>query len=140
MYFSTDALEHRHAFHKRIQEQVIFNAQYPLLRSVPGIGKTLAPVILLETRPIERFKDVGNFASYARCVDSEHSNNGKKKGEGNTKNGNKYLAWAFIEAANFARRYNDQARRFYERKKAKTNTAVATKRSPTSWPGRATTS
>jgi transposase len=94
---------------------------------VPGIGKTLAPVILLETGPIERFKEVGNFVSYARCVDSEHSSNGKKKGEGNTKNGNKYLAWAFIEAANFARRYNDQARRFYERKKAKTNTAVATK-------------
>jgi transposase len=112
---------------KRIQEQVISSAQYSLLRSVPGIGKTLAPVILLETGPIERFKEVGNFVSYARCVDSEHSSNGKKKGEGNTKNGNKYLAWAFIEAANFARRYNDQARRFYERKKAKTNTAVATK-------------
>jgi transposase len=112
---------------KRIQQQVISRAEYKLLHSVPGIGKTLASVILLETGPIERFKEVGNFVSYARCVDSEHSSNGKKKGEGNTKNGNKYLAWAFIEAANFARRYNDQARRFYERKKAKTNTAVATK-------------
>jgi hypothetical protein len=30
--------------------------------------------------------------------------NGRKKGEGNAKNGNKYLAWAFIEAANFALR------------------------------------
>ena len=112
---------------KRIQQQVISRAEYQLLHSVPGIGRTLAPIILLETGPIERFKAVGNFVSYARCVDSEHSSNGKKKGEGNTKNGNKYLAWAFIEAANFARRYNDQARRFYERKKAKTNTAVATK-------------
>jgi len=53
--------------------------------------------------------------------------NGKKKGEGNTKNGNKYLAWAFVEAANFALRFNAEAKRFYERKKAKTNTAVATK-------------
>ena len=43
------------------------------------------------------------------------------------KNGNKYLAWAFVEAANIARRYDDQARRFYERKKAKTNGVVATK-------------
>jgi transposase len=112
---------------KRIQEQVASKMEYRLLNSVPGIGKTLAPVILLETGPIERFADVGNFVSYARCVDSEHTSNGKKKGEGNTKNGNKYLAWAFIEAANFARRYNEQSRRFYERKKAKTNTAVATK-------------
>ena len=70
---------------------------------------------------------VGNFASYARCVDSQHISNGKKKGEGNTKNGNKYLAWAFVEAANFALRFNAEAKRFYERKKAKTNTAVATK-------------
>ena len=31
--------------------------------------------------------------------------NGKKKGEGNTRNGNKYLSWAFVEAANFALRY-----------------------------------
>lgn len=98
-----------------------------MLNSVPGIGRILAPVILLETGPIERFEDVGNFISYARCVDSVHTSNGKKKDAGNTKNSNKYLAWAFIEAANLARRYNEQAKRFYERKKAKTNNAVAIK-------------
>jgi transposase len=32
-----------------------------------------------------------------------------------------------VEAANFALRFNAQAKRFYERKKAKTNTMVATK-------------
>jgi transposase len=53
--------------------------------------------------------------------------NGKKKGEGNTKCGNKYLAWAFVEAANFALRYCPQAKQFYERKKARTNGIVATK-------------
>jgi hypothetical protein len=42
---------------------------------------TLAIVILLETRPIDRFADVGNLASYARCVDSVHASNRKKKGE-----------------------------------------------------------
>jgi transposase len=88
---------------KRIHEQVASKSEYRLPNSVPGIGRTLAPVILLETGPIERFKDVGNFASYARCVNSEYTSNGKKKGEGNMKNGNKYLAWAFVEAANIAR-------------------------------------
>jgi transposase len=112
---------------KRLQEIIKERSTYGLLTSVPGIGKILATTILLETGPIERFADVGNFASYARCVDSTHTSNGKKKGEGNTKNGNKYLAWAFIEAANFARRYSAEARRFYERKKAKTNNAVAIK-------------
>jgi hypothetical protein len=65
-----------------------------------------------------------------RAVDertAEHVSNGKKKGEGNTKNGNKYLAWAFVEAANFALRFCPEAKRFYERKIAKTNTVVAAK-------------
>lgn len=100
---------------------------YALLTSVPGIGKVLATTILLETGPIERFAAAGNVASYARCVDSVHTSNGKKKGEGNTKNGNKYLAWAFVEAAVYAMRFNAEAKRFYERKKAKTNNVVAIK-------------
>jgi transposase len=112
---------------KRLQEKVGARAEYGLLTSVPGIGRVLATTILLETGPIDRFATAGNFASYARCVDSVHTSNGKKKGEGNTKNGNKYLAWAFVEAANFARRYCAEAKRFYERKKAKTNNVVAIK-------------
>ena len=98
-----------------------------MLASVPGIGRILATIILLETGPIDRFAAVGNFASYARCVDSQRLSNGKKKGEGNTRNGNKYLAWAFVEAANFALRFCPEAKRFYERKKARTNTVVAIK-------------
>jgi transposase len=112
---------------KRLQEKVGPRAEYGLLTSVPGIGQVLATTILLETGPIDRFAAAGNFASYARCVDSVRISNGKKKGEGNTKNGNKYLAWAFVEAANFALRYCAQAKRFYERKKAKTNNVVAIK-------------
>ena len=41
--------------------------------------------------------------------------NSKKKGENNSKCGNKYLAWAFVEAANFARRYDEQCRKWFER-------------------------
>jgi len=112
---------------KRLQEDIRARAEYALLTTVPGIGQVLATTILLETGPIERFAAAGNFASYARCVDSVRTSNGKKKGEGNTKNGNKYLAWAFVEAAHFALRYCAEAKRFYERKKAKTNNVVAIK-------------
>jgi len=70
---------------------------------------------------------VGHFASYCRCVGSQKISNGKRKGSGNKKNGNKYMAWAFVEAANFAVRFNPQIRRFYQRKKAKTNGIVAIK-------------
>jgi transposase len=112
---------------KRLQEKVAPHPDYALLTTVPGIGQTLATVILLETGTIERFASAGNFASYARCVDSQRVSNGKKKGEGNTRNGNPYLSWAFIEAANFATRFSAEARQFYERKKARTNPVIARK-------------
>ncbi len=112
---------------KRLRERVQPRAEFKLLNSAPGIGEILATTIMLETATVERFASVGDFASYARCVDSTRLSNGKKKGQGNVKNGNRYLAWAFIEAANFARRYCPEAQRFYERKKARTNNIVATK-------------
>lgn len=112
---------------QRLQEEMGERPEYALLTSVPGIGQVLATTIVLETGPIERFAAAGNFASYARCVDSTRLSNGKRKGEGNSKNGNKYLAWAFVEAAHFAVRYCAPAKRFYERKKAKTNNVVAIK-------------
>jgi transposase len=112
---------------KRLMSDMKSRPDYALLTSAPGIGKVLATTILLEAGPIERFAGAGNFASYARCVDSVHTSNGKKKCEGNKKNGNKYLAWAFVEAAVYAMRFNAEAKRFYERKKAKTNNVVAIK-------------
>ena len=81
------------------------NPVFLLLKSATGNGDVLATVILLETGSIERFADVVNYASYCRCAGSRHESDGKKKGEGNTKNGNRYLAWAYVEAANFAIRY-----------------------------------
>ena len=97
------------------------------LLTVDGIGKILGMTIMYEIGTIERFSKVGRFASYARCVGSSRWSNGKKKGEGNRKNGNKYLAWAFVEAAHFSVRYNERIKRFYQRKKAKTNGIVAIK-------------
>lgn len=111
----------------RLQERVAPRPEFALLNTTPGIGRILATIIVLEMGPITRFAQVGNFASYCRCVDSQRISNGKKKGEGNTKNGNKYLAWAFVEAAHFALRFCPEAKRFYERKKARTNSIVATK-------------
>jgi len=80
---------------------------------------------MLETGPIARFKKVGNFTSYCRKVPTSWTSNNKKKGKGNRKNGNKTLAWAFSEAAEYSRRYNDQARAFFNRKSARTNKSVA---------------
>ena len=112
---------------KMILSRASIRPEYENLLTVDGIGKALALTIMLETGDISRFGKVGNFASYCRCVDSRRISNEKKKGENNGKNGNKYLAWAFVEAANFAIRYNKVIRRFYERKKSKRNGIVAIK-------------
>jgi transposase len=97
------------------------------VQDVPGIGRILGLTIALETGEPQRFASAGNFASYCRCVKSLRQSNSKKKGENNRKCGNRYLAWAFVEAAHFACRHDERCRRFYERKKQQTNPVVATK-------------
>jgi transposase len=107
--------------------RVKLRPEFRFLKSVPGIGPILSLTIMLETGDIRRFSTVGNFASYCRCVGSQKLSNGKRKGSGNTKNGNKYLSWAFVEAANFAIRFSPKVRSFYQRKKAKSHPVVAIK-------------
>ncbi len=100
---------------------------YQVLQTMPGVGKILGLTITLETAGPARFASAGDYASYCRCVDSRRLSNGKKKGENNGKCGNKYLAWAFVEAANFAQRHDGACRKFYDRKKAQVNSTLATK-------------
>ena len=108
-----------------IQQKVKLKEEYSHLLTIPGIGKILALTIMLETGPISRFPKVGNYVSYCRKVSSKWTSNDKAKGKGNKKNGNKYLAWAFSEAAELARRYDTQCRSWYNRKMQKTNFMVA---------------
>lgn len=112
---------------KEVASRVKLQKEFELLQTIPGIGKILALTIMLEVGDIRRFPKVGNYSSYCRCVKSQRISNGKRKGENNRKNGNKYLAWAYVEAANFAIRYCPEAKRFYQRKKAKRNGIVAIK-------------
>lgn len=112
---------------KVIKGQVKLKPAFEPLRTVPGIGDILGLTIMLETGDIGRFPRVGDLASYCRCVGSERLRNGKRKGKGNTKNGNKYLAWAFVEASNFSVRFDAQIKRYYQRKASKTDSIVATK-------------
>ncbi len=112
---------------REVLTQVKLAAQFAPLMSVSGIGKILALSIMLETGEISRFGRVGNFASYARCVNSQRLSNAKKKGANNQKCGNPYLAWAFVEAASFAIRTSPRVKRFFDKKCARTNKIVAFK-------------
>jgi len=110
-----------------IQHSSVLHHKQELLSTVPGIGKALSMTIALETGDISRFKTVGDYASYCRCVPSNRISNGKSKGKNNSKNGNKYLSWAYVEAANFIKRFNPRARVFFDKKAKQRNQTVATK-------------
>jgi transposase len=112
---------------RRILLEIKDDAVFKLVKTLPGVGPILAMTILLETGEIKRFENAGNYSSYCRCVESKRISNAKKKGENNRKNGNQYLGWAYVEAANFAIRYHEPVRRFYQRKLGKTKRVVALK-------------
>jgi transposase len=114
---------------KTVHKRLRHTPAYEQWLTVAGIGTILAQTITLETGALSRFPTAGNSASYCRCVDSNKISNGKRKGTGNVKNGHPYLAWASMEAAQFALRFQPAAQRFYQRKLAKSrkNTVLARK-------------
>jgi transposase len=112
---------------KAVLEFVKPDEAFERIQQIPGIGAALGMTIFLESGDFSRFPNAGCYASYCRTVKSERTSNGKKKGENNQRNGNPYLAWAFIEAASFAPRYYPEIQSWYDRKKKKRNMIVARK-------------
>ena len=113
------------AIEKALEKRINLQQAYDLLLSLPGVGRVLGLTIMLETGPINRFAEVGNYVSYCRKVPAGRFSNDKKKGTTNRKNGNKYLSWAFAEAGELARRFDHEARAYYNRKRKKTNAPIA---------------
>jgi transposase len=126
---SKEAIDHLtrqiHKIEWVIQKRIVLKEPYRYLLTLPGVGKILSLTIMLETGPISRFETVGDYVSYCRKVPSQWMSNGKWKGAGNRKNGNKYLAWAYSEASEFARQLHPEPRAYYNRKMQKTNAACA---------------
>jgi len=120
-------------FEEKILEHTQLKPTYACLLTMPGVGVILALTIMLETGDIGRFKRVGDYTSYCRCVRAIHTSNGKNKSKNNGKNGNAYLAWAFVEAVHHAIRVCPKAKSFYDRKRVKRNGALATKALAAKW-------
>jgi transposase len=108
-----------------LEKKIKLQRPYDNLLSLPGVGRVLGLTIMMETGPINRFADVGNYVSYCRKVPAARFSNDKKKGTNNRKNGNKYRSWAVAEAGELARRIDTDARAYYARKRKKTNAPIA---------------
>ena len=112
---------------KIVLQKISLKREFKKLLTVCGIGDILGTTIMLETGDIGRFSEVGDYSSYCRCVPATKKSNEKNKGKGNKKNGNKYLAWAYVEAAHYMQRFSPKAKSWFQRKAAKRGQVVATK-------------
>ena len=89
-----------------------------LLRTIPGVGKILALVMLYEIEHIARFPRVQEFVSSSRLVKSARESNGKRHGTSGKKIGNAHLKWAFSEAAVLFLKNNEPAQKYLAKRAA----------------------
>jgi len=97
-----ELVAHIEVIEQRIRVQIAPSPEVQLLRSVPGVGEILAPVIWLEIGDVLRFPRAENLASYAGLVPRVFSSGGHIRLGGISRFVNQYLKWAFVEAANCA--------------------------------------
>jgi|YelNatPaOPRAMG01_1025707.scaffolds.fasta_scaffold96346_1 transposase len=90
------------AIQEPITEDMKDNENIKLLKTIPGIGEVFAPMIALEIGDIERFTDYRKLWSYAGLVPSTYASGGRVYHGRLVKFCNKWLRWAFIEAAHAA--------------------------------------
>ncbi len=93
---------HIDSVEERIRTEIALSVEVQLLRTIPGVGEILAPVIALEIGNIHRFPRAANLASYAGLVPRVFSSGGRTRLGGISRFVNQYLKWAFVEAANCA--------------------------------------
>lgn len=88
------------AFEKRMRENTASCHAIELLRTVPGIGEILSVVIAHEIGDIARFPSSSQLAAYAGTTPRVHASGGKVRYGHAPSDVNRYLKWAFVEAAN----------------------------------------
>lgn len=116
-----ELLDVYHGILLQLERQVLEQARHHdpvllgLLRTVPGIGKILALVMIYEIHDIRRFPRVGDFISYCRLVKPARESAGKNQGSKNSKIGNVHLKWAFSEAACLFLKGNPPAKELHQR-------------------------
>jgi len=97
--------------------------QYPelvLLRSIPGIGALLAPVIWSEIGTIARFRSAKALANDTGLVASFYDSGDVQTSGPITRHGSRWLRWAFVTAANVVIQYrNPFARRYHRLRRGK---------------------
>jgi len=94
------------AFERKIRDVFSDSETRSLLETIPGVGKTLSVVIETEMGDIDRFPDGSRYASYCGTTPRVHSSGGKTRMGKLRSDVNRYLKWAYVEAANVVARFS----------------------------------
>jgi transposase len=85
------------------------------VRTIPGLGRFFSVLVVHEIGDIHRFATSEKLCSYAGLVPSVHASGGKVFHGRLTKQGNKWLRWAMVEAVRPAVTTDPEFRGYYER-------------------------
>ena len=115
---------------QRLAQLLPQSEEMRLLKTIPGIGLILSAVIALEVGDVKRFGDNERLASYAGTTPRVHASGGKVRYGTLRPDVNRYLKWAFVEAANVAalnhkRRPQRHVSKLYQRIKSRKGHAKA---------------
>jgi transposase len=87
-------------FEQRLQGLVEVTPEMQRLMSLPGVGVILAATMQLEIGDIGRFPSAEHLAAYAGTTPRVHASGGHTRYGRTRPDVNRYLKWAFAEAAN----------------------------------------
>jgi transposase len=68
-----------------------------LRERMPGVGRVLAPVVVAESGPLERFHSHKAYGKYAGITPSDRSTGGRTIHGSITREGSRYLRWALTQ-------------------------------------------
>jgi len=99
-----DELDHLgeqiNGFEKRMNNLFTPTQALARISTLPGVGLILGVVILTEVGDVQRFPSASHLASYAGTTPRVHASGGKLRYGRTRCDVNRYLKWAFVEAAN----------------------------------------
>lgn len=108
-----------------IKEEFEEQPEVRLLKTIPGIGDVFAPLIALEICDIKRFSNYKKLWSYAGLVPATYASGRRVYHGGLIKHANKWLRWAFVEAAHSSIRTSFYFGAYYHHKKITIGTQAA---------------
>ncbi len=123
---------------KWTREALDGHAGIAILRTIPGLGKVLAALVALEIDDIQRFSHAAKLCAYAGLVPTTYASGGKVRHGSLLPSCNRWLRWAYVEAAWIAQRTSPYCHAYFERIKRRkgsncANTALARRLCEITW-------